>query len=451
MGNSTTKEVTFPTKDIVSDGVEDISEHRIDFEKKIKFLMISEKLSCHGALGSQGKKDVIPEITRGNVKAYLENFNINENKDWINEHMPGKLISKIKNDNISSYFILTDKKKEMEEHIDYKNVLIDIKLETYKEICHDFNETNIEEFYKKIISICYSQDKQNISIDKRDIINLLTTHIISEEDKNYFIQNFKNKLNDKKDIYNEVNNLSFEDFMIKIKDFINSDDINKFFGPLCIMSFNKMNPETKKLLVCDFILNYDSFHNVINNIYFGIILIGNESFGKKEKKIQQKYFKECVYDTLPEEEKSKYTVLSIDFDSHYEFYKLDEKEYMQVLYFNALCDDWTFPYYPYSDFTFLDGFNTETKNSIISKINADTTMNSKASVQEKYGEITTLDNFIDISIFTEDPPDFLKYNQCKYIPEHIEIMLNYLKDFNYDEKKLNYKKYKINISFTIEN
>jgi hypothetical protein len=283
--------------------------------------------------------------------------------------------------------------------------------------------------------------------DKIKIIELLSNFIETKEEQDNFIINF-NKSND--------SDLSFDTLSISIKNHIINGTQKTIFSIICNELFKIISDENKILFVNNYIKN-----DITDTLFINILpltpyntrskILSNKLFMKEEKELLQDFFEKNIYDTLEEEIKLKHTKYSINFDSHYEFYKLDEKEYTKVLCYHNLIDDWTFNNFRFDNYSFLDGFNDEVKKCIISKINADINHNSEGSIFEKYGEITSLNNLIDISFFMENMPEFLRQSDRDYHQEHIDVMLKYLKDINYDENKLIYSKYKMNISFTIEN
>lgn len=72
-----------------------------------------------------------------------------------------------------------------------------------------------------------------------------------------------------------------------------------------------------------------------------------------------------------------------------------------------LVNDCTFFQIKSEKYEFLDNFNLEVKNAIIKKIQADIYLPNKKydkNIIEKYGEITTLNNLIDIVFFLENTP-----------------------------------------------
>ena len=134
----------------------------------------------------------------------------------------------------------------------------------------------------------------------------------------------------------------------------------------------------------------------------------NKKFKQFESNVKYNLLRTKYFDKLDEEKQSKLQIYRLDFDSHYELYKLDEAKYMGLIMYNDLIDDFTFDSYTFDSYDFLNGFNDEVKTYLKNKIYSDS--NGLNEFEQRHTPITTLDNYIDIMYFTHNPPVFLRQN-----------------------------------------
>lgn len=146
-------------------------------------------------------------------------------------------------------------------------------------------------------------------------------------------------------------------------------------------------------------------------------------------------FRTKYYDELDDINKAKYTKIKLDYNSHWELYKLNEKKYMKIFIYNTLIDDYTFSDYHFDNFNFLNSFNEEVKTYLKNKIKSD---NNYIVDTTRHTKITTLNNFIDIMYFIHNPPAFLRTVDRKYYSDYIDIANKYLEELNYDFGKITY-------------
>jgi hypothetical protein len=220
-------------------------------------------------------------------------------------------------------------------------------------------------------------------------------------------------------IVEEINkNLSVDD---KIK-FVDEYFLNAGRDKICEM--------------CDYYEFKDIFKNVKKNKELKTLIINTK----------HEIFRTKYYDKLDEETKAKYTTYRLDYNSHWELFKLDEEKYMKILNHNVLIDDYTFGNYNFDNFSFLNSFNEEVQIYLKNKIHAD----KNFIVDEtRHTKISNLDNFIDIMYFTHNPPEFLRPQDYKFYPDYIELANKYLEELNYDFSKINYLNMKLRIVFDV--
>jgi hypothetical protein len=447
MGNSSNKDIVF-----VSDESDNLSENswnnmninQINFEKKLRFLISTTKLSCHGMFGSMKEAKSISRITRGCVKKYIEDIDVGEYREWIESKMPNKIKVSI-TDRYSG-----DVCKQLYSSKILNNLLNIVKSGFFKEMYenNDYDNDDKLSLFKTIIA---KPSYGNNITSKKELVDLCLKFAINVGKKEHFINSFQKALRTKEEKL--IKNKTDEEIMYFInscsEEYIEENLIStyKLTDTLTII----MTHDEKIAFVDDFIKNADLSktnlittymdHEVRKKIY------ENKECSTKEKETKFEYFVAHIYNDLTEEEKIKHNKYTIDLDTHYELYKQYEEEYIKLLTPYFLTLDWTFRSYGYDNFDFLNGFNDKVKDNLKKKIHADA--HHKTKDDERYNEITSLNDLVDITLFVENPPYFLKPFDCEYHQKHIDEMMFYVKDFGYDENKLVYKKYKMNISFEL--
>ena len=338
--------IVFPSYKYVENSFDGIDPDRILFEKKIMFLMIADKLSCHGFLGSQKERNFkIPQITRQNVAAFLEDIKVTEYIDYVNSIMQNGIIKKINYDDI-----LSDNKKNI-----YKNNLT-------------------------------------------EILNII---------KNYLVEKY------------------------------DEEKGNTFFNE----SFSHYNSSFLQLKA-----KIESIHDKFDNDDKKILL--NKFLDYMVPLIDEEISKDALFNSKKDE--NEYIKFTMSFDSHYQFYKINEQKYIEFLSCHTLLDDYSFSFTPVDNYDFLNAFSENVKQAIIAKIITDYNYESNKEVNEKYGgHIKTLDDLVDVVFIIENPPVFIKQSDKNYHKKHINKMIEYLRDFGYNENKLKIGKYKMKVEFYI--
>lgn len=181
------------------------------------------------------------------------------------------------------------------------------------------------------------------------------------------------------------------------------------------------------------IFGFDIDEKIFKNKIFN-----NKDYDKQLYDIKIELLKTKYIDDLLTES-NEFFEYKLDFDSYYELFKSNEQEFMNIIKYNDLIDDYTFGSYNLDNYEFLNCFNEEVKTYLKNKIYADT---NHITREQKHTPITNLDNYIEYQYFTYNPPSFLRYNGLEYYPEYFKIMDKYVSDFGYDLNKINYHKYK---------
>jgi len=421
-----------------------------------------------GFYGSAKHKDLNnKKITRTNIKNYLESFDISEYIDWIEQIMPNKIIKIVdKNKRYLNYEI----EKQIESEPEYLNFVNSLK---YKLAIENYNTLNSDDKIK-IYSEITTKHKNfycgtslilkhysntffsNSSETKEQIINFFNTFEIF--DILTFIDELynKNKTNVKEDNLSDtkIDDLDIWKEKLEIFKNINDDDlINPIYLQIIIQKINNiLSTDDKIKFVDEYFSNAerDTICYLCDDYKFKSDMFKNIEDNKELKTLikNTKYeiFRTKYYNELDEETKTKYTIYRLDYNSHWELFKFDEEKYMKIITYNVLIDDYTFNYYNFDNFSFLDNYNKEVQTYLKNKIYADT---NHIIDKSKHTIISNLDNLIDIMYFTHNPPTFLRLTDRKYYQDYIELANKYLNELNYDFSKMNYLNLKPRVVFDV--
>lgn len=460
---------------------EGLEPERVEWEKKIGFLALLNSFGTFGFLASaKFNENKIREITRNDIKNFLESFYIVNQLDWIKKVMPEKIIRFVDEDSNYFGYDVEKKIKNDQEYINCVNpIMYKIIIEKYITLTPNEKNVifeNITNSYK--ISYCgtkmifdfyVSKIEENLNMETNMVINMENEEKLCNLIFDFFssfhnyekIGSFVEYINKLYSIYQEsiTNNekpTKFDVYKMKFelaKNINNLEFINSLKTHRAVKSFNSViTDDDKTKFVDNYFLNAEP--NVICDMYnyeYEIKKIFNNVAENKElkkiiKETKLKLFRTKYLDELNDEDKEKYITYKLDYNTHYELFKLDEQQYLKILTDNILIDDWTFGAYNFNDFSFLNMFNDEVKTYLKNKIIADTSHIVKH--EKRHTPISTLDNLIDIMYFTNNPPEFLKsFNGVKYYSKYIEHANKYLEKINYDEKKKSYQNIKIKVIF----
>jgi len=445
----------------IQDSYDGVSTERINFEKKIKFLLLLQKFSTLGFMLNNEKIDVNTiKITRDDIKNYLESYLLNPlHIEWINSIFPNKIIRVI-----SKSYLFYDKKLEkiIKKDEDYIN---EISPEKYKLICEIYKKLNNNE-KSKIFDFIIESNNYTLNSEIYNIFININKNIKTEEEIIDFFNNFidpntetnklieyisftllynKIKKNNKHTVnLNNTWNDKFNIIMnIKDENFLNNlqmDNIrNKLIKTTIIkdkINFVNNYFETKSIKI---------ILNIADNINFGIFgikILKNKEFIKYENSILYNLLKLKYFNKICNELQEHAIIYLLDIETHYKLYTINEKKYIDIILYNELIKDYTFSQYNFNNYCFLDNYNNEVKTYLKNKICNDTNKTKKKNI-----EISSLNNFIDIMYFIHNPPLFLRLNKVQYYSEYIKLMDTFVKEFNYDFIKVNYKNFKPKLIF----
>lgn len=439
----------------ITNSFEGLEPERVNWEKKIGCLLIFEKFNrCYGS--SEDEKKNMFNFTRNDIKNFLETHIIEYELDWIKQEMPDKIIEVI-NENVIP-FSIKDKILDEPTYIETVNpIKYKLLIEKYKTLSSKEKIIIFGEIIKT--------HKTKIYCGNKKIYDLYLSTINEDSDEfekkiNSFFDDFdhskeNNLLNVVNKLFSETTTEStINDWKKKFELAKNINDLNflnKFNLVLVADKLNKLlSDDEKNIFVDNYFISSDlnTICNICDDVIISMIfkdIYQNKEFVKINNKTKLHLFKTKYSDEL----KDKKFMISyfLDYDSHWELYKKNEKMYLKILNLNNLIYGFIFDSYHFNNFSFLDNFNDEVKNYLKDKIISDTKRYKENEIKLKE-KISTIDNLIDVLCFTWDPPDFLRsyekiYPEC----ESNERFNEYLKTINYDFNKKSYLNMKPKIIF----
>jgi hypothetical protein len=471
MGQTYSYKEYMDTNDIPN-SFDGLDEERIEFEKKIKFLILVRKMGTFDFFGSKKYEQIDSfQITRTDIKNYLESFDIKKHLDWINYVLPNKVINVIK----KPMFINYDIEQKILSDEEYLNKINLIKCNLVKEIYSTLNDNDkniiyenlfcnypqyiyFNEFFQLFIKKYGPKDNSDaeikiffenfVELDRYnvhgidEIIQCIDDDIKKTKSisKSWFSNTNIITWNERFEYFKNNHNfqLKLQNYEKQIKKKIYGD-----FKPNEKIKFTDdyFNDASSDLLIKianDYTLDKFFRTKIINNVSYK-----QYTFDIKYDLMKTKYFNE-----LDEEKKSKLTDYKLDYNSHYELFKLDETKYMKILLYNDQIDDYTFNHWEFDNWEFLNKFNEVVQMCLKQKILVDAGMTAKN--QDEHCSITLLDNYIDTMYFIYNPPVFLRRKGIKYYQQYIDLMNKFAKDFDFDFEKINYLNMKPRIVFDFD-
>jgi hypothetical protein len=415
------------------------------FILKLKFLLL-----CHYA-ESKPLKFNFGNITNEHVKFFVEKYNFNEHAEEIELLMPHKLIKNIKEPLIFP-FKMDDQLKENKETQNQLNQLI---VKYFKQI--DPSKLNIG-IIKNLF--CYITKRYHKCLTTKQLVILcsklknidLNSDLISDDNLTSFLKSISfNTLLGKKQMIT-FDKLSTQD---KIKFIINSNDetFSEFseikydvFLYSCDLEVSKEKllnfSQTLMNFICEE-LNGEQLNGILKFVYeLKEQFTKNESYKNEHNKIYYKFYQDYYFPTLSDEEQLKNMHFGLTFDDQYELYKLNEELYVKILCHNELILELTFKPYYLNEFRFLSNFSDNVQTYLKNKIGFDESAVTLEGMPE--GPIKTLDDLIDVFVFTFDPPAFLyKKDLLNIHPFNIQLIRDGMEAIGYDMNKYSYKKFKL--------
>lgn len=144
--------------------------------------------------------------------------------------------------------------------------------------------------------------------------------------------------------------------------------------------------------------------------------------------------------------KVKYDIFNLKLDGYLDLYQLDPVLVKDILQERFLLDDLTFCSYKYDCWDFLNGLNHQVITNIKTKIHTDMIF----QMENRYGNIATLEDLVDVIIFCQVPPKFLELDGVSELYSQARILLtNFLKSIEWNMNKLSYLNWNLEVSYKL--
>lgn len=420
----------------------DISDNpkRQKFENNLTILLLIESFGTHTWIGSKKKKDIDFNtlITREKLINHIQKMSMPDSLvPWLKENMQDQLLKVIK----YPIFFSRDFTKKFKDNKEFYNEYIkDInKLfvnEGYDLLCEETKTRFCESLFLYINPLYYCE------------LDTKSEEEIDEFFNDYAMKQLKKRYNNKNIFGFVANNPTRENKIEFLLSFDKSDFRNCISQEnqkkIQTMFLNKISSNKDILLKCINNLEEKSYEHMF--LYFKLFTnIGrkDKNYEKKFQKIEELHYQK-FYDTITPEEEKEYTYY-LNFEDHWKLFDMDEEKYMEIVLWTMILDDYSFCEYHHDEHPYLQNYNENVKQNIINKINSD----NNYVVENRYGKIHTLDDAVDISVFIQDPPSFLKSKDLEYYTEYNNVLYDILNKFNYDMNKLLYRKMKLITKYEI--
>ncbi len=448
---------------------------QIKFEQLLSILVLIELFGTHGFFGSCKKQDInLRSLTREFVRHRIQTVSIlPEYVEKIKLLLPDRLVQDL---HIPSIFSL-DCDKEFKDNSEYCLAMAEEKIKFFKSL-------GKEEITDNIIKSVTSS--YNIGRDQNELIEFLSAdekHLdifsTAKFKKNKHLKTFESKIAylktlSKYDLRSEIDYMGLEKVLqgklcsdtsfarIHIHWLIQNLTIEKFNNSIFSNSYcwetfedkyssvyKKMPNKTDNEVGEDDEVSLDDVeYNEDEDEEVGEVEKSNNSIASRlksiEKSHQKKYYIEVYSKAHPEKAKYDYY---LNFEDYWALYQLDPILVKEIIESTYLVDDYTFGEYKHSSWDFLNSLNPRVRQNIITKHNSD----KKSIIKNRYGPIESLEDLVDIAIFCQFPPTFLRPENdgTKYYEENRQVLFELLESYGWDMNKLDYLNWDLIISYSL--
>lgn len=424
---------------------------QIKFEQLLTVLVLIEQFGTHGFFGSSKKKDIsLSSLSREFVKNRIQTISIStEHVDKVRTLLPDRLIQ-----NLHIPIVLPfDQAKDFEANSEYYLAMVEEKIEFFKLLSQDEITDDIIKSVTSSYIIGNNELIMFLSTDEK----LLDSYSSDKFKKNKDLTTFESKITylkslDKFGIHSAIQYLS----LIKIlKEKLCSDitfarnHIYQLIQNLTKENFSDSIFKKTYFWRTDKV-RYSSTNNKSdeendeNNDEDqdddNLIVSSLKSI---EKIHEEKYYREVYSKAHPEKVKYDYY---LNFADYWTLFQLDPVLVTEIIEYSFLVDDYTFSEYKYS-WDFLDSLNPRVKQNIITKHNSD----RDRVLENRYGLIASLEDLVDIAIFCQFPPTFLRPENdgTEYYDENAQVLFKLLESYGWNMNKLDYLNWDLVISYNL--
>lgn len=406
------------------------NSEQVEFENLLKICVLIDNFGTYGLFGSAKSKKINLELlSRGQLEKYIRSTIIPEELiDQIEQQMPGKLIKLLE----IPFIMPTELEKKFIQTPEYFDPYAEELIQFYKNLNIDTDIDNDIDIIEIVRKINFDQKELKLIFE---LFGGITENTIKQILKNlYPIFELNVSHLDISTLEEKINYLFTEKtYRFSIKDYIKTNFTDEnICRQVLKIAIDNLTIDKLKSDFNPFVLNY---RWTTNKKADGQKIVISKEITNISEKNKFKYYSE-IYINDPENKSEPKYKYYLNFLDYWELYKLNPAIIKQLIEYNFLVDDYTFAEYKHNDWSFLDCLNPDVKQNIITKHNSDKVRN----IHNRYGEIRTLEDLVDIIIFCQNPPNFLRSDDTstKYYEEYSEILDGFLKSIGWNMNKLDY-------------
>jgi hypothetical protein len=440
---------------------------QVKFENLLKICVIIESFGTHGFFGSAKHKQLDSiELTRDQLRKQFQSTMIpKEFVDRVDKHLPGKLIKHLK----CPYFFPHDMDERFKADTEYFDPFAQEVIKFYQDL--NIDDLEIQTIQGFIDTIKYSPEELKYIVQLQGEITDLTIQKILASKYERFAKVTKDYTLEQK--INLLFKEHYCDYSIKSYVKIALEDPNIHTQVLKYVIQNLTPKKLAEFSYRDFtnpyVLDKDHRYKKVkqepdvqvedvdepNEDEDDAAEVDQEEDANKSNQLdkiikahQFKYYSEkYIFDTTkPKPHVPEYNNY-LNFLDYWELYKLDPVLVKEIVESNYLVDDYTFGDCKFTDWSFLDCAGPDVKQNIINKSISD----AKHKIKNRYGHIKTLEDLIDIIIFCQIPPKFMRLEDgIKYHDDYDKLLIQFLDSIGWDKSKLDYLNWKLEIVYVLK-
>lgn len=380
------------------------------------------------------------------VRDEIKSIKINEKYvEKIDSLIPGKLIKKISN----GHELMKNEQicKSFKSDPSNTNKIIERKIKYFKSIDLESmpSSTIVSLSISSTISSTITMPNFKLALDQlelnddkiKNILGVGYDIFIQEVKQKYYpyslMSLFKTKANNQPTLEQQIN-------------FLMEKDTNVQFKLLFELEFAK-KIQTNHLLARTYLQNL--ILDLQPQTFHSSIFARNELWKDKASdlsKVEEEVIGEFLEATYPFNQSIKYGIFHLGLDDYWVLSQLDPELVKSIFQERFLLDDITFCAYKYDCWDFLDGLNYRVASNIKTKIHTD----MYYQMENRYGDIATLEDLVDVIIFCQAPPKFLELNNNSGLYSGArKLLIDFLKSIEWDMNKLSYLNWNLEVSYKL--
>ena len=443
---------------------------QVKFENLLKICVIIESFGTHGYFGSAKHKQLDSiELTRDQLRKQFQSNKIpKEFVDRVDKHLPGKLIK----DLACPYFFPHDMDERFKADTEYFEPFAQEVIKFYQDL--NIDDLEIQTIQELVQTIKHSPEELKYIVQLQgDITDLTIQEILAsryerfakvtknytleqkinllfkDQDYNYSIKCYVNKLFESSELTIQVLKYVIQNLTPKklahfsYQDFTNPYVLDKDHR------YKKANqdkePDEEDEEADEEAEEDDEPDEEAEDADESKL---SNQLDKIIKAHQFKYYSEkYIFDTTKAKPHVPEYNNYLNFLDYWELYKLDPVLVKEIVESNYLVDDYTFGDCKFTDWSFLDCAGPDVKQNIINKSISD----AKHKIKDRYGHIKTLEDLIDIIIFCQIPPKFMRLEDgINYHDDYEKLLIQFLDSIEWDKSKLDYLNWNLEIVYVLK-